>query len=281
MTAPNIARERHLHDPFAPRRPEFPRARLRRSGLSSEAMDHLNERYDDMAEDQAIRWVQDLRRQSGTVIRSRFTMPEGSPEEVAVALEGLKQSQLRDLAAAEGLTLSGTNDDLRARLTGTEPVTTPEGPGPNSEPGPSDAGNPPVPAPAPSGDPGGSEDTSEAGSGDQGGQDDASEPVAPADGTTSEETAGRGDQVVGEPADGTTGEEPGQVEVTNPDGSSEVVTGEVPASAAVTGDATPAVSTTAEVPAPSPSPPATAELPVTPAAPTPTTGRARPASRRG
>jgi hypothetical protein len=83
-------------------------------------MDHLEDRYDDMSEDHAIRWVQTIRAQGNDTIRRRFTMPEGTEEEIRAALADLKQDALRDLAAAEGLTLSGSNENLRARLLGAE-----------------------------------------------------------------------------------------------------------------------------------------------------------------
>lgn len=105
------------HDPFAPPAPTFPGARLARAGVADEQVEHLRAYFD--AKDPAGQRKYDLliRSVDDDMIRNRYMIP------AADQLDGLTVPQLSDLASAYGQPVSGTKDELVARLTplATEP----------------------------------------------------------------------------------------------------------------------------------------------------------------
>lgn len=239
------------HDPFAPHRPAFPRERLRIAKVPAEQIAHLEERYDDLTDERAVAWFTGIRQQSNGRIRRRFTMPTGTDEEVRAALAEMGQAELRDLATAEGLTLGGTLEQLRARLVGEDE---PDDPDDDNEPAPAPTPVPAQPSPV---------ETPVTG---------PEQPVqqdTPAEGSE----AGSGDTVAveGQPAAEGEAGEPGAVQTAD----GEVHEGEIPADAAAGPDTSPeaeALNTPTE--------PATVEQPAVAPAPTGRTS-ARTSTRRG
>lgn len=218
---------RDTYDPFAPPTPPFPAARLRRARIPVAAIGHLRDRYDDLSQDQAVRFAISIRQQSDGALRHRFTLPQD-----LTGLATLTVPVLRDLATAQGVGISGAKDELVQRITeaATGQPSSPQGAGDDGgdQEGQGDE-QPPVetpeqpPAETPAETPA-----------EQPAQEPTETPAPQPDGTgetiTVETT---GEQITGQATDEPiTDDNAGQVETTTPDCTPETHTGEIPASAA-------------------------------------------------
>lgn len=222
---------RDTYDPFAPPTPPFPENRLRRARVLVASIGHLRDRYEDLSHGQAVKFALSVRQQSDAALRHRFTLPTdlGTLGELTIPA-------LRDLAAAQGVGVSGQKDDLVQRIT--EAAT-----GQPSEPQGDDAatgdqegqGATQEPAQQPT-------DTPDEQPATEPAQEPASDPAPQPDGTGDTITVQTdGDQITGQATDEpVTDDNAGQVEVTRADGTTQTVTGELPADTATEQPATPA-----------------------------------------